>query len=230
MNNLLVLGGFTESKGLLEPVADAAIRHGFGGDAEVMTLGVAAKMHESRLRHMISGMNVITHSAGVVVMPDARNTVSDRELPEDVIIIAGPEPRNHAYLSAAAKRKTFEHIVGPTRHRRAAHLRVVAGNAAELTRHAPTNRRLLPAIGKFSTVSQLGSERIAANGRLVSFMMDEDGFYWDASWRDRKAIQDLRRGGVIFGELEGGHDELLVQPLGVLLAMREALDFAERPR
>lgn len=59
MGNLLVLGGFTESRRLLEPVAEAAVAQGFGDDAEVLTLRVAAHMD---------------YDAGVTVWPAKRSS------------------------------------------------------------------------------------------------------------------------------------------------------------
>lgn len=230
MSNLLVIGGFTESERVLEPVADEAIEQGFGYDAEVLTLREAIKMDGERLRSLMAGMNIITHSAGVVAVPDARRRVAHSELPEELIIIAGPEPRPAGRLAALAIRKTNEHLFGKTVHPRGAHLRVVAGNIAEGAAHFPTNLSLSGLISRFSTINQLDTRQVAASGRTGNFMMSDDIFYADPQWSNRAALQDLMRGGCMVAELFGSHDELLVSPKDVLRDVREAFEATDERR
>lgn len=222
MNNLLVIGGFTESKRLLEPVASEAICAGFGHDAEVLTLRNAMKMDDERLRSLIAGANVITHSAGITAVPDVRTRTSDAELPEELVVIAGPEPRQVSQLVGSANRKTYDHLFGKTIHPRKAHRRIVAGNAAELIAHPYANFSLIPDISRFSTMDHLGGKRAAASGRLGNFMMSNDVFFRIPDWQTIFTLQELQHGGGVVGELPGSHDELLLNPMGVLGRVKAA--------
>lgn len=223
MGNILVLGGFTESRRLLEPVAEEAVAQGFGDDADVLTLRAAAHMDVERLRGRMAGKTVISHSAALLPVPDARQSLAAGELPEDFVIIAGPEPRPVSKLAGSAIRKTREHFTGETPHARAAHRRVAASGAVDLMAHLPSNLSLVPDISRFSTLEQIRTGRIAASQRLGSFAMWYDEFYGDPQWLYKPVQQELRGQGVVVAELLGGHDELLVDPAGVLRAAEAEL-------
>ncbi len=164
MSNVLIMGGFTESKRMLEPVADEAVRQGFGDDADVITLRQAARMEYEHLRKRMAGKNVVSHSAGVITVPDARQRIHDSELPENFIIIAAPEPRGIGKLAKAAVKKSFNHMAGASEHARSLHMRVVGGNTAELLAHPVINLlSMVPDIARFSTLDRLEEGRIAAS-------------------------------------------------------------------
>lgn len=217
MSNVLVMGGFTESRRALEPVADAAVSQGFGEDADIMTLREANMMDVERLRARMAGSNAVAHSAAVMMTPDARQRISDNELPKNFIIIAAPEPRGIVGLARAAVKKTANHVIGVTESPRSAHMRVVAGNTAELLAHPLTNIGLLaPDIARFSTLDRLEAGHIAAEDRVGYFPMAEDEFYADAWVRRFDATRSLISDGGVVRRLPGGHDGLLVDPQGVL--------------
>lgn len=227
MSNLLIIGGFTESRRLLEPVAEEAIEQGLGHDAEVLTLRDAVKIDDERLRRLAAGMNIITHSAGITAVPDARQRSVDSELPNGLVVIAGPEPRSVGRLVRSASRKTYNHIFGGTAYPHRAHMRVVVGNAAELAAHPFVNFSLVPNISGFSTMNRLYMGQAAAIGRLGNFMMADDVFYANPRWREYAVPQSLQRNGCVIGELAGSHDELLLNPKGVLRGIRGAFGDAK---
>lgn len=175
----------------------------------------------------MAGKTVISHSAGLITVPDARQSLSESDLPEDLIVIAGPERRPISKLAGSAIRKTREHIIGGTPHPRSAHRRVVASNTADIIAHLPANLSLVPDISRFSTMDQIRTGRVAASQRIGNFMMWYDEFYADPQWLYRSAQQDLRRDGVVVAELLGGHDELLVDPTAVLLGVEAS--FSDSP-
>jgi hypothetical protein len=217
MSNVLVMGGFTESKRMLEPVADEAVRQGFGDDADVITLRQAYGMDYERLRKRMAGRNVVSHSGAVITVPDASQRVHDSELPENFIIIAAPEPRGIVRLAKAAVKKSVNHMVGATKYPRSAHMRVVAGNTAELLAHPIANLvSIAPDIANFSTLDGMGEGRIAASERLGYFPMEDDEFYADSWVRSFGATRDLISNGAVVRCLPGGHDGLLIDPQSVL--------------
>jgi hypothetical protein len=223
MGRLLVVGGFTESKRLLEPVADAAVKQQLGYDATVMTLSEARKTDEESLRRAMAGANVLTHSAGLLAVPDARKRVDDSELPNKLIVVAGPEPRKIPQLEGRALQKTFAHIFGETAHARNAHVGIVAGNIAELVAHPLINLSLATPISHFSTMKRLDSEQAAAVGQVASFMMKDDEYYANPDWLNYTVLQHLQSRGCIVDELPGRHDELLLAPSAVLGSIKTAL-------
>lgn len=217
MSNVLVMGGFTESRRVLEPVADEAVRQGFGSDADIITLREAARMDYERLRKLMAGKNVVSHSAAVITVPDATQRVHDGELPKNFIIVASPEPRGIGKLAGAAVKKTFNHMTGASEHARSAHMRVVGGNTAELLAHPITNLlSIAPDIAHFSTLDRLSERRIAASDRVGYFPMQDDEFYADYWVRNFDATRDLISAGGVVRRLPGGHDALLIDAQSVL--------------
>lgn len=223
MSNILVMGGFTESRRVLEPVADEAVRQGFGEDADILTLRQAANMDVERLRARMAGRNVVAHSAGVLPTPDARQRVHDRELPRNFIVIAAPEPRGIGRLAWAAVTKSANHAMGPTEAPRSAHMSVLAGNTAELAAHPLTNiGSLVPDIARLSTLDRLVAGEISAQDRVGYFPMEGDEFYAD-SWVSRfDDTRSLISDGGVVRRLAGRHDALLVDAPGVLHEVGEA--------
>lgn len=217
MSNVLIMGGFTESRRALEPVADAAVRQGFGEDADILTLREAHRMDIERLRARMAGANVVSHSAGVITVPDARQRLHDSELPRNFIMIAAPEPRGMVRLARTAVAKSLNHMLGSTESPRSAHMRVVAGNTAEVLAHPLVNiGALAPDIAHFSTLDRLVDGQLAAEDRAGYFPMQDDEFYAD-SWvprfdASRSVISD---GGIVL-RLAGRHDSLLTDPESVL--------------
>lgn len=230
MSNLLVMGGFTESKRLLEPVADEAVKQGFGHDAAVLTLREIVKMSDKRLRRLMAGASVLTHSASIFGVPDARKRISDRDLPSDLVVMAGPEPRPVRTLAGSAIEKTLGHLFGETEHRRRAHLRVVASNTAEAVAHPIVTTSLVPGISRFSTMEQLCTGQAAASGRQGNFMMTNDEFYKNPFWRQFAAFDYLQSHGWVVGEIPGAHDDLLIDPAGALRAIRATYEAADEYR
>lgn len=225
--NLLVIGGFTESKRILEPLADEAVKHGFGHDAGVLTLHEARRMSDKRLRMMVAGASIVTHSAGILTVPDASKRTSDRELPEDLIVIAGPEPRPFRALAGAAIKKTGAHLSGNTARPHSAHLRIVAGNVAEAIAHPVSTPALVPQIGRFSTMNRLGADQVAASNRQGNFMMMHDEYYANPLWRQYSILRHLQQEGWVVGELPGSHDEALLDPAGVMAGISQTFEVAE---
>lgn len=217
MRNVLIMGGFTESRRVLDPVADEAVRQGFGEDADVLTLREANIMDVEKLRAKMAGANVVSHSAGVITVPDARQRLHDSELPRNFIIIAAPEPQGIVRLARTAVSKSFHHMVGVTESPRSAHMRVVAGSTAELLAHPLTNiGSLAPEIARFSTLDRVSEGGIAAEDRVGYFPMNDDEFYADA-WVERfDAGRNLIRDGGIVRRLAGNHDSLLTDTQSVL--------------
>src|SRR5512146_125774 len=220
MGNVLVMGGFTESKRVLEPVAEAAVKLGFGDDAEVLTLRDALRMDYERLRKLMAGKNVTAHSAALMAVPDATQRVNDAELPAELAVIAAPEPKPARQLADAAISKTKEHLFGESFDRRASR-RVVAGNFAEAMAHPLVTSLLVPDISRFSARAELAADRVSAERRLGYFMMSDDEFYADQNWTYSGLLRVLGERGHTVAELSGKHDELLVDPEGVL---RDVLD------
>lgn len=212
MKNVIVLGGFTESRRVLEPVADQAVELHFGADAEVLTLRDALYMDSERLRRLMAGQSVIAHSAAVLAVPDAGHALHASELPQDMSIVAAPEPKPIARLARAATRKTMGHVFTGGSHFSAAHRRVAAGNTADVIAHPLFNAGLVPEISRFSTRGSLIRGDIAASRRVGYYMMSDDEFYGDPHWRHANPLQVLQRRGDLVAELAGGHDELLTDP------------------
>lgn len=217
MRSVLVMGGFTESKRVLEPVAEEAVRQGFGEDADILTLRQAATIDVERLRARMAGRNVVLHSAGVMPTPDARQRISDSELPKNFIIVAAPEPRGIGRLARAAVTKSVKHMLGRTEDPREAHMRVVAGNTAELAAHPFANiGSLAPDIANLSTMDRLITGQISAQDRVGYFPMQDDEFYAD-SWVHRfDDTRNLIRDGGVVRRLAGRHDDLLIDAPRVL--------------
>ncbi len=224
MSHGVLVGGFSESQYSLDYVAETAEAEGFADDFEVLTLREAMGLEDDHLRSILRGGRVLTHSAGVLALPSAQSASSRRELPKELVIVAGPEPRFTDDLRRLAKQKTQYHLFAPTPHRRRDHLRVVAGNAAELLSHPFASRELVSAIGNFSTTRAIEQRQLAARDGMASFMMKQDVFYPPAmGWQSLVSTEDLRANGLIMEELPGAHDELLVNPSGVLQGIKKAL-------
>lgn len=197
---LLVIGGFTTGKRVLEPVAATAVMLGLANDAEVITFRKAMKYPDRVHRFLREGI-VLTHSAGILAVEGWMN-------PSRIIASNGPEPRSRLQLIGAASRKTAQHaksvITGPER---AAYAKVMSSNAAELTMHPNANLKHLGNIAEFSTFEQLTRFRQA--GILSSAIVtDGDVFFpYDAS------VAPI---GVRVDTHPGSHDELLINPAPLL--------------
>lgn len=215
MSKLLVMGGFTESRRVLEPVADEAVKQHFGDDADVLTLRGAMNMDYERLRKLMAGRRVILHSAAIMPVPDATQRVSDRELPEELVVVAAPEPRPIHTLAVSAIKKTGAHLFRDSYDRRASR-RVARGNVAESAAHPIVTLSLVPDISLYSARAELVTGRVAAERRLGYFLMSDDEFYADPSWGQQGLLYTLDERGHTVAELFGGHDELLIDPEGVL--------------
>lgn len=210
MNHLVVVGGFTDSKRSLERVADTAVSLEIAHDAEVVVLRKARKLAEKRLHGLMRGAKVLTHSAGVMTVPVGVRAT-------DLAVVAPPEPTSVANLTQSAVKKTINHVGGYTKHRRADHLRVVAGNTAELALHPVENAKLVGPISHFSTIRHIIDMRNDGLAPSIGyFQMKEDEFF-PLQGLGSLEVQGLDRRTVdAIASIPGHHDELLVDPHSVL--------------
>ena len=214
---VVVVGGSLEGKSPLETVAETAVNLEFGHDAEPLTLCNAMKMDEERLRNLVRGAAIITHSAGVMPVLQTIKGSSLGELPEELAIVASPEPMSIPSLVMAAARKTGSHLFGRKSRPRKNHLKVVASNAAELMAHPFASRRHIGAISRYSTISELDEFRskplLVDRTSIGLYCMEDDEFFSDSNLRGLAMADRLGYSSLL---LAGRHDELLVNPEVIL--------------
>lgn len=169
----VVIGGFTEDRRQLEPLAQA-IETADGPVAGIDVFGFCEAMeHPEQVQRACRGRRVVTHSAGILAVRRAQPA------PASIETWAGPEPLSTYQLVLRALAKTNHHlrrsVTGPERGE---HLSVVAANTRDLVRHPRGNLRHIKAIGGFSTLECLRDAHTDGgikDVRIVS--MEEDEFF-----------------------------------------------------
>lgn len=195
----IIVGGFSTNKRALEPVAQTVFEAEIALDVETIPLN-AAMNRPQYLEKAAKGQLLISHSAGILAVANARGIS-----PDQTIAFNGPEPKTRRHLVGASVVKTGQclrnSITGPLQRE---HARVVRNNAIELVGHPYANLRHLGAISVFSTLNYL-SEMQQAGQEVRTVVTDSDVFFpYDPLHNSAPKVPlDL---------YSGSHDELLVNP------------------
>lgn len=200
---LVFLSGVGSSKSSGENVVNAAVSEGWVDDGDAYTPRQAKKMSPDKLRQRIQIGGVLwTHSAGILYVPSEVKV-------HEAAIFAGPEKRSVPRLLKGSMQKTWDHIFAETDYSRREHLRV----AAHTTAFALRDVLSLPEIAKFSTTEHIAAATHVNPENTRVFSMSEDRFFPGSH---NIAAPVLRNLGCHVQEIEGGHDDMMVDPSAVL--------------
>jgi hypothetical protein len=202
---IVVVGGFAESRKMLEPVAEAACEIGLGQDADVFRLRDVWD-DKDKLNKAVLGQFVITHSAGIIpITPDLR--------PRGLVTYNGPMPLRINQLAIRALHKSTIHslnsIIGPNE---AAHWRTLRGNTAELVLHPLVNLKQLGKISRFNTSDRTRDFKQNGIGFLKRVISTHDEIYK----RRVRAMNYLSPCEGYLQAIDGRHDDLIIRPAEVI--------------
>lgn len=202
MSRVIVLGGYTTGRRLLDTVADAACNQFDYTDAGVLTFPEAMSRPD-KLDSLVRGQDVLTHSAALYALVHSGGIARIR----NVLAINPPEPRHPARLATAAAKKTSHlagnTIVGPQRRGTA---NVLASNMVQSCAHPIVHAKSLREISRFSATETLAqASEIGAMTLRVDTAGDEFfGPHELRAWDGTSAV------------FPGRHDAVLIDPVGFL--------------
>lgn len=206
MKRAVLVGGFMTSEISLGPVINEMERQGVADEfacfcfPDVMDDEVAED-----LRKAVDRALVVTHSAGIMAIR------TDMQ-PESLVACAGPTPRNVGRLLLGAAAKTVEDAwLIATDSNRVNRARVLADNVWQAAVNWPPHLPHIARVSRFSTANHIANARDGGvDGRII--MMDRDRFFpLDLEVSRREVPCAIR---------EGGHDELLTDPLTMVANFR----------
>lgn len=162
------IGGFLSSEYQVNMVSERLSEY---MDEEVKGMSFrSARQDRERRADFINGKNLITHSAGSMVMNDTQ--------PARVLAIAPPIITPVGALLSRTANIVRTEISGGRRSRSAAVMatRLGASSADEMLRHLSENSRAIPAIAQFSSV-EVGSRLAQAGVPTKLVFMESDEFF-----------------------------------------------------
>lgn len=203
----LILGGYTVPKAMLERVGEAMINLGMVYDFDAITMRGSLGSQDSQVERIAKGAHVGTHSAGMLGAPEHVHMAA-------LSVYAGPEPRSLFHLYRSAGEKMLDYLV---MHPTAERLKVLSGNAQDFAIHPWGNGSKLWQISKFSTIGALTGGDYQADS-IGHYSMRNDVFFGRTHPDD---MEYMRSFGRIAEELEGDHDELLMNPEKLLKVAKD---------
>lgn len=199
MADIIFIGGFGSNPGNIADTVKALSRH-YGRPVTAYTFRQAQRQG-SALRQQLTGAEVITHSAGMLLLADAA--------PATVLAIAPPRrmslPRLTGRFIVKERRLLASRRLSALRRRRIDNFYRWALHEHLL--HPRRNLLMAPRISHFDAVET--GRQLAAQGAQVNLVFfTADSLFWP----ETVSVPNL----TVVTSVEGQHDELLVDPISVL--------------
>lgn len=197
----VIVGGVTTGKDVLEPTSLAIMDRYNYSDRAVFPL-LDALNEPERLARAAQGQSVFVLSAGMMAVAECKGV-----RPERVWSFNSPEPNSTPTLTARAVAKTNKlwarAVTGPQREGAA---KVALSNAKEATLHPVAYGRLIKAVSRFSTQAALNAMRTEG---IHTARIDTE----DCEFFGPHPLQRWDGNRIV---VPGVHDELLIDPVGLL--------------
>ena len=221
MKRGVLIGGFTESDVLLDPVAEQLTgREGVFEDVDVFTFRAALGGQAMLAALASKNVPVVTHSAGAMMME------SQEFKPSMMFAFNGPESASIPALMGRTARKIGHHVRGIVEGdeslRRA---QVLSENTLEIVNpvRGYENLRHLGAISRFETFSSMTEMRERLGSAVLAHVetLDDELFPPFNHTFLRRTIAS--ENSIHLAQNSGGHDEVLVRPQIVTATIKDIL-------
>lgn len=199
MADIVFIGGFGSNDHNIADAVEALAYH-YQRPVTAYTFR-QAQAQGRNLRDRLNGAHVITHSAGMLLVPGSK--------PAHVLAVAPPRRMNMLELTGRfldkERRLVASRRVSNLRRRRIDNFYRWAMHEHLL--HPRRNLLMAPKISRFDAV-EVGRQLAAAGVPVSLAFFSNDSLFWP----EEPAPADLE----IISDLNGQHDELLVDPLNVI--------------
>ncbi len=212
MARAVYIGGFGGNHLTADEVARAAVDDGYYGDVDRFTFGYAMD-NPDRIRRAVDGVDVITHSAGMLAL---RGT-----MPDTIAAFNAPVPTpvsrlvSRTFLKMARMWTPGIGIKSPRQLAEATQLTM--DSMIEMGTHPKANLRYLPEITRFNG-PELAAD-FSSWGVATDLVYTDNDTYFQMPSGVEPMLDNARVGLV---RLPGEHDELVLRPERVLRAYFEA--------
>jgi hypothetical protein len=207
MNRAVYVGGFLNGRATAEFVGESMIDFFNLEDVDVFTYS-DAKKNPDQIRKAVVGRDVVTQSAGYTALKDT--------IPSIVYAFSPPVPTTRRHLVA----KTLPKAVNMTRQsktidkiplRNVAHFN--AGAGAEFVVHPVANFKpfLNGEISRYNSI-EMGAAAVKAGIRTELVFSTNDEYFRPTF----EQLEYAEANGVVVGEVEGVHDQLVLAPARTL--------------
>lgn len=209
-SHIVIVGGINESERMFDSVAEEAIGLEMSDDVVVFTLQNALDKQESKFKAAArSARRILTHGAGALAIPASERI--------DAVTMVAPNEPYTATIQKTTKR-IVSHITRETVHPRLDHARLAARSLLYLTAHAHSSSHLSSFAANTSMYEIVKSGHIQCDS-IGYFPMSDDQYYGQP---DKDKLLNLEWWENITGIVNGGHDELLLEP-GIVLSSVQSM-------
>jgi len=208
MTRAVYIGGFGNGKKLAQGVNEALVASGSYEDADHFTFSNAIT-NPDKVARAVKGVDVYTHSAGILAVKDAR--------PKEIVAVGAPLPTNISRLITGTIEKSAYmagHALTGVEAFKAVG-RYNASSLAELARHPLGNLRHLREIAGTNAIELAGVAREV--GIPTRLFYNEQDIYFQPTDEQQMLARML---GVELRLIPGQHDELPLYPVNTLEQIR----------